>query len=283
MDHRISSALHMEDLNNVVDFGTSLTAPHVDPQFFTAIPSAETPMDRIMSVFTVPKEALQGIEQAKNAWLMPLLIALLLTAASFSLRYFVTNAAEEEHVLRVQNYDRLAHNKNMGAEQKKAFVINAQEDKADANKSAIWGFAIGFVTPLLATVFSCLIFFLLARTVFKAEHVTFKMILTAAAIPLVITGLGDVLGLIVQAITGNSAMTISPAAFVSGSPQQPAFVLAMQFNLFKIWDLVVFSLAFASLVRRQPIAGYAVVFITWLIRIALWTGMTVMFQKITAG
>lgn len=272
----------MEDFNSTVP---EFIEDTVDPQFFTAVPSADSPVDRVMSIFTAPKEALQGVEVATGAstWLVPLLIALLLSAASFSIRYFVTNAAEEEHVQRVQNYTRLSENKNMSVEQRKGFAKNAQDDKADSGKSAVWGFALGFVTPLLATLFSCLIFFLLARTVFKAEHVTYKMILTAASITLVLSGVGDILGLVAQAITGNGSMTISPGAFISGSPQQPIFVLASQFNLFKIWDLAFFSLGFASLVRKQPVAGYAVVFTTWLVRVALWTGLTAMFQRMSGN
>ncbi len=272
----------MDDLNS---FLPDLSTPATDPQFFTAIPSDESTLDRMMSVFTSPREAMQGIELSKSAstWIVPLLVAMLLTATSFALRYYTTNAAEEEHTMRVQNFTQMSENKNLNSDQRTMFKKKAAEDTANPNKSAVWGFALGLGLVLSAPLFSSLVFFLLAKIVFKADHVTFTMILAAASITLVITGVGDVLQLVLQAITGDGAMTISPAAFVSGAPQKPLFAFAMQFNVFKIWDLIVFSIAYASLVRRQAMAGYAVVFVTWLVRIALWTGITAMLQKIQAG
>jgi len=270
----------MEDFN-------SLQQPQMEAEepFFTARASDQSVLDRIFAIFTSPKEALQGIElvQGAGAWLWPLLLAVLITSASAGIRYFTTSAAQDEHTARVIQYEKMANNKKFADETRKGFHKKALEDTGDAQKSALTSVGTVFAMMIILAMISSLFFFILAKFIFRSGDITFSTVLIASSLTMVISAVGDLIGVILQSVFDNGMLSVSPAAFLHGmSPSDPNFVLAFQFNLFKIWDLAIFAIAFASLARRSAGTGIAVVFGSWLLRVAIYTGLMYLVQSLTA-
>ena len=253
-----------------------------DPvEFITAIPGDQKIFDRIIGVFVSPREAFQGIEMLPSAinWLVPLLISLILTSGSFSLRYLTTSAAQDEHALSVSYLQKLAKNPNLPQETRKAYLETALSQKVDVAQSMIRGAIMGTVFSLLGLFASGVVFFVLARYVFANEDVTYGTILTASSLTLLISAVGDVVSFLLQTLLSNSQITTTPAAFLPVSTGV-LYTTAQQINIFKIWDLAIFSIAFGSLIRKSTSTGGLVVFGTWLLRIALMATISALLMRL---
>jgi hypothetical protein len=276
-------------MNQEVDFnsdsaGFQPSDPILSGDIFTAQPSDLSVMDRIIAIFSSPREALQGIElveKKSSLWMIPLLISMVVGAASFSLRYYTTPAAQEEHQQRVETIEKLSNNKQMPAEQRAKFKTQAAEDVANASDAAVKGAIGGFLLPAVVLFLSGLVFFIVGRFIFGAQDLTYSMILVAGSLTMLLSSVGDLLNLLLQSVMNSTTASISPAMFSSASPRSPIFVFLLQINPFKIWDLIVFSLALASLSRKSNMSAYLTVFITWGFRIAILTGLTALAASFT--
>jgi hypothetical protein len=239
-------------------------------EFITAIPCDQKVFDRIIGVFVSPREAFQGIEMLPGAinWLVPLMIALVLTSSSFSLRYLTTSAAQDEHTLSVSYLQKLAKNPDLPQETRRQYLETALSQKVDVAQSMIRGAIMGVVFSLLGLFASGVVFFVLARYVFANEDITYGTILTASSLTLLISAVGDVVSFLLQTLLSNSQITTTPAAFLPISTGV-LYTTFQQLNIFKIWDLAIFSVAFGSLIRKSTSTGAVLVFGTWLLRIAL--------------
>lgn len=256
--------------------------PAVDAQYFTAQPASLSTFDRIIAVFTSPKEAFAGIEIDPKAstWLLSFLSALLLTGGALVLRYYVTDAPQREYDARHAQYTKMLNSNNQSAEFKQYLRQKMNEDSPN-NHSFGLPLSIILGSMIIAFFFSGMIFFVLARFVFASEDIPFHSILIASALTFIISSVGDIVNLILQSITYNSSLLLAPSLFVGDDIQSPAFTVTSQLSLFKVWDLIAFSIAFASIIRRPRTTAYLAVFGTWLLRILILGGLSIWGQSRT--
>lgn len=249
-------------------------------QYFTAQPASLSTFDRIIAVFTSPKEAFAGIEnesKGTSIWGMAILIAVLLTTGSSILRYYVTDAPQKEYEMRHSQYDRMLKSPKIPEENKQAMRQQMANDTP--SNPPIWRPVVtGILIVLLPFFISSLVFFVFGKFVFGVEEFSFTPLLIASALTYVISSVGDIVNLILQSITYDSTMILGPSLFVGSDMQSPAFAFTSQLGVFKIWDLAIFSIGYASLCRRSNGVAMSVVFGTWLLRIILWTAMAIFFQ-----
>ncbi len=224
-------------------------------------------IDKLAGIFTSPGEIYENLVNSKKTvsnWLIPLAILIFLTIVSTLLKFSNERIKDSLIQFQEQRFEQLIEEGKMTKEQAEIARERIEAFGGAQKIFSVVGSLIGIpITFLIVT----LVYFLLGRLFFKGE-VEFMTVFSIYSLSSLISSVGVIVSTILAFATGSFFANASLAIFMEVSTRK-AYILASHFDVFKLWQLGVFSVGMAKAFSKNYTSAFALVFGVWAVWIVL--------------
>jgi len=224
-------------------------------------------IDKISGIFLSPSEVYENLVQSKPRtldWLVPLAFMIIVAILSTLLKFSDERIKDSLISFQAQRFEQLVEEGKMTQEQ--ADIARERlESFGGAQKifSAV-GALIGI--PIVFLIVS-LVYFLLGRLFFKVD-VDFMSVFSIYSLSSLIGTAGIIVATLLSFLTGSFFASASPSIFMEPSSSK-LYQLASKFEIFSIWQYIVFAIGMAKAFNKSYSLAFALVFGVWAIWIVI--------------
>ena len=229
---------------------------------------------RLLNVFAAPGEVFEDLKTAKHAvgnWLVPMLIVMLTTIASFMVVLSQPTIKQQLVEMQEKAIDQQVAAGKMKPEQ-------ATQAKEFMEKMPPWvmqlvGIVQGILAGFVGTFWWALVLWLLGKFAFKSQMGFLKAV-EASGLVMMIFALSVVINTLLAVVLGNLMARPALSVFLSEfDPTRKAHLLLGSVNLFYLWSTAVLALALSQLSNVSFGKAAAWVFGFWAVSRVLFVGI----------
>lgn len=234
--------------------------------------------DAVIGVITSPGETFEtiAVNKRKNYWLLPVIVSIIIgivvTFIFFKDDQLISGLMDKQRSQLEKQMEEKVKEGKMSPEQSRQTI--EQAEKFMDPKSLFFqiiGYGGATIVPILMLFVLSLVYLLFLK-MFKAE-IDFGNILNVVGLPMVITVIGAIVGLVLSVLLGKIS-ALSPALLYSDG-KLGDFLL--KFDLFTIWYYAVISIGISKLAKIPSGKAYGMVFGVWLLWILITGALGLIF------
>lgn len=205
---------------------------------------------RMLNVFIAPNEAFEDIRThpVNHAnWIIPLFITIIAGIAYTFVIFSQPAIIQKSRDQVTQRFDKLVAEGKMTQQQADTAIESTQKFITPLfyKLTGSFGAAISSVTMLFL---GALILWLLGRFGFKCQQFAYPKALEIVGLTLLITALGQLIGMQLAAYYGDILRTPGPSLFLSKlDPQNKTHLILSSINLITLWNLTIACLGLSKL------------------------------------
>jgi len=236
--------------------------------------SASSLAGRLLNVFAAPGDVFDELKTARHAsgnWLVPILIVMLATIASFALILSQPTIQQQLVEMQEKAIDQQEAAGKIKPEQARQF--KELLEKMPPWAMQLVGIVQGVIAGFAGTFWWALVLWLLSKVVFKS-NVGFLKALEASGVTMMIFALSVVITTLLVVIFGNLMARPALSVFLNEfDPISKVHLLLGSVNLFYLWSTAVPALALSKLSNAPFGKAAAWFFAFWAVSRVLFVGI----------
>ncbi|MBE0642843.1 MAG: YIP1 family protein [Bacteroidetes bacterium] len=234
---------------------SSVPPPPVEPLSIT---------DKFIGILTEPSPTYENVRAAgarTSDWLVPVLITALILGVGMFLRFgnptFMNTLAEKQ----TEELAKQVDSGRMTQEQADQQAQQFESMKGFIKISGTIGAAIGFIVVFFVLA---LLYWLAVRFGLKGDA-TFALILSAAGLSTYLSGIDQLVSLLLTFVTDKPFANLSPALFFDADIASMSTRFLMMLNPIAIWSYYVLGVGFEKVANISRVKGLAAAFAIWIL------------------
>ncbi|CUU07338.1 Yip1 domain-containing protein [Candidatus Thermokryptus mobilis] len=224
-------------------------------------------IDKISGIFLAPAEVYENLVKSKPKtidWLFPVVVMIVVVIVSTLLKFGNESIRDSLISFQEQRFEQLVEEGKMTEEQAEIARERLSSFTGAQRIFSVVGALIGI--PIVFLIVS-LVYFLLGRLFFKGD-VDFMSVFSIYSLSSLIGTVGVIVATLLSFLTGSFFASASPAIFMEPSSSK-LYQLATKFEVFSIWQYVVFAIGLAKAFNKGYLSAFVLVFGVWLIWVVM--------------
>ncbi len=224
-------------------------------------------IDKISGIFLAPAEVYENLVKSKPRtidWLLPLVVMIVVAIVSTFLKFSNESIRDSLISFQEQRFEQLVEEGKMTQEQAEIARERLSSFGGAQKIFSAVGALIGI--PIVFLIVS-LVYFLLGRLFFKGD-VDFMSVFSIYSLSSLIGTVGIIVATLLSFLTGSFFASASPSIFMEPSSSK-LYQLAAKFEVFSIWQYIVFAIGLAKAFNKSYLSAFVLVFGVWVIWIVV--------------
>ncbi len=228
--------------------------------------------DAMAGTFSDPGDTFTAVKRSKkNYWLIPLLIVVVVSILS---SFLVMR--DEELSSEIRDKQKKAMTEQLDKAVKEGKMTQEQANQQMEQTQKFMGGGMMIVFGIIGSLFAVVVFFFLKALVYWGALkglkgiATYKDVMNVLGLAGMITAVQLVVDTVLAVLMGKLTANIGPALlFTEEAVGSSVYKILAHFDLFTIWYLIIVGIGLAKVSDVASSKSIAVVFVLWLVWIAL--------------